>query len=83
MGNFLLCLSFSLCILGVSFAARDRNTLRRTLAGGFNNIGESDLKGLEPKVTTAFEQLSSKHDDFNNSLKRVVSGKSQVVAGTR
>lgn len=82
MRNFVLCLSL-FCILGVGFAARDRNTYRRTLAGGFKDISENDLKELEPKVTTAFEQLSSKNDDFVYTTKRLVSGKSQVVAGTR
>lgn len=82
MKNFVLCLSL-FCIFCVSFAARDRNILRRTFAVDFSDINENDLKGLEPKVTTAFQQLSSVNNDFDVSLKRIVSGVSQAVAGKR
>lgn len=79
MKNVVLCLSL-FCIIGVSVGQYRRS---RQLAGGFSDIIESELKQLEPKVGIAFGLISYKHDDFVYKLKRVVSGKSQVVAGSR
>lgn len=73
MRNIVLCLSLC-CVIGVSVGQ---------LAGGFFDIGESELKELEPKVAIAFELLSIKHNDFVYKMKRLVGGKSQVVAGSR
>lgn len=73
MRNFVLGVAL-FCILGVSVGQ---------LAGGFYDIIESDLKELEPKVAIAFELVNIKHNDFGYKMKRMVSGKSQVVAGSR
>ncbi|XP_055309719.1 uncharacterized protein LOC129573342 [Sitodiplosis mosellana] len=51
--------------------------------GGFSPLSEEALADLHPKVTESFTQLGKKHDDFDLIVKRILSGKSQVVAGTR
>lgn len=79
MRNILLCLSL-FCVIDVSVGQYRKS---RQLAGGYFDIIESDLKELEPKVAIAFDLLSIKHDDFVYKMKRLVGGKSQIVAGSR
>lgn len=50
--------------------------------GGFQDLSAAGLEELKPKLTTAFTQLSSTHDDFDLTFKHLESGKYQVVAGT-
>lgn len=51
-------------------------------AGGLQNMSPASLNELLPKLTTTFEQLSRQNSDFDVNLKRICSGKSQIVLGT-
>lgn len=70
-----------LCLFGVSFAI-DAQVLS-SLVGGFSEIDEKGLDKAAAVVPTAFNLLYPKYPEFNYVLKRVVSGKSQPVAGSR
>lgn len=50
--------------------------------GGFSTMGEEELKQLHPKLSTTFDHLKATKSDFEFTLKRIISGKSQVVAGS-
>lgn len=69
-----LCVSLLLCLFGASFG--------QTAPGGFQDLNESTLNELYPKLQPVFENLKSQHDDFGLVLQHIVRGKSQVVAGT-
>lgn len=54
------------------------------ILGGFTDLDENDLLELHPKLVNSFVQLGEKHpNEFDLIVKRIISGKSQVVAGTR
>lgn len=54
------------------------------ILGGFTDLDEKDLVELHSKLKNSFDQLGEKHPkEFDLIVKRIVSGKSQVVAGTR
>lgn len=82
MRNFVMCLLL-FCIFGASFADVNQDNFCRTSVNRFYDISEDDLKELQPKVATAFDQLSRKHDDFVYTITRLVGGKSQVIGCTR
>lgn len=68
-------------IFGVSFAIDDK--VLASLLGGFSEIDEKGLSDVASKVPVVFDLLYGKYPEFNYVLKRVVSGKSQPVAGSR
>lgn len=52
--------------------------------GGYSTVSEDGLNNYIPQLSTIFSQLSSQNTDFDSNqfvLKRIVSGKYQVVAG--
>ncbi|XP_055297206.1 uncharacterized protein LOC129565908 [Sitodiplosis mosellana] len=51
--------------------------------GGFSPLNKKSLAGLHPKLTHSFIELGKIHKEFDLTVKRILSGKSQVVAGTR
>lgn len=55
---------------------------RQIAFGGFSESKYEDLQKLHPKLLSTFDYLKSNEDDFVYTLKRIVAGKDQVVAGT-
>ncbi|XP_055309689.1 uncharacterized protein LOC129573320 [Sitodiplosis mosellana] len=85
--NFVLCLSLlcGLCVAGIPATTEPLPLPPSGFGGfgGFSPLSEKALADLHPNVTESFKQLGKKHDDFDLIAKRILSGKSQVVAGTR
>lgn len=50
--------------------------------GGYSTMTQDQLKQLQPNLSGTFDHLRSNKPDFGLTLKNIVSGKSQVVAGT-
>lgn len=50
--------------------------------GGFHESSQEQLTDLYPILEKAIADWGAEHKDFNGQLKRIVSGKSKVVAGT-
>lgn len=65
-----------------AYATQPVDSKNHQALGGFQEISNDGLKELFPKLTATFDQLSREHSDFNVSLKRIVNGKYQVVAGS-
>lgn len=51
--------------------------------GGFSPLSEKSLQDMHPRLTSSFNEWGKDHEEFDLIVKRVISGKSQVVAGTR
>ena len=60
-----------------------QSTEKRRLSGGFRSLDKKSLKKLQPNVMKSFTELSKKYKDFNLIFERILSGKSQFVAGVR
>lgn len=70
-----------LSVFGASLAIDDAPLL--SLAGGLSDLGAEGINNVLPTAHSAFSLLHTKYPEFDYILKRVVSGKSQVVAGSR
>lgn len=80
MKLFVFCL-FLLGIFGASFAEDSENASQPPIPGGYQNMSANALNELFPRLSEAFTQFSYQNDNFDSSLKRIVSGEFQVVAG--
>lgn len=80
MGKFVLFLTF-LGIFGASLAIDDKVLV--SLTGGLSDLGQDGLVHVTSEAPTLFNLLKGKYPDFDYTFKRIVSGKSQVVAGSR
>lgn len=61
----------------------EADTTTEQLPGGFTALDEKSLAELHPKLTNSFIKLRKMDQEFDWTLQRILSGKSQVVAGTR
>lgn len=52
------------------------------IIGGFTDLNEKELLELHSKLILSSEKLAEKYDKFDLIVKKVLSGKSQTVAGT-
>lgn len=62
--------------------AESRRKRQIPTLGGFQDINQDGLNAYFLDISSIFDLLSSQHSDFDVTLKRVVSGKSQVDAGS-
>lgn len=69
-----------LSIFGASFAGDDAGHF--AVGGGFSDISQEHLDSSMPEVYNVFGLFKYKYPEFDYILKRVVSGKHQVVAGS-
>lgn len=86
MQKFVLCLTL-LSVFGTISADKAEADIIDQLSefpvrGGFHDLDAEGLKGLEQELKTLFDKMGATYDDFDVNFKRVISGRSQVVAGT-
>lgn len=68
------------CFLCVNVAGQED---RHPIIGGFSDLSSEEVANLHIVLMSAFQQLNAERYDFKLAIYRILSAKTQVVAGQR